>query len=388
MRVLRTAIAVTWLNLKSLPRRAASALVVVAAIACVVGVLLSMLSVTIGLRNAWNRAGSPDRVLFQPPGSQAEGGPITRANAAIIQDLPGIVHDAKGAAIVDGEYLTSLPAPRRNTGHRGYILLRTFGPRALELRPEFHIIAGRMYQPGRHELVVGAEAPGQFAGVGLGDKVIMPDGLWPVVGVFKTNDDVVQAELVGDSDTVMAAMRQASYSSVIARLAGPGALATVKRALANNPALALNAERHSDYYLRRSSSFSDLNDDLAYGVSGLLGLGALLAAVNILYSGVNARRQEIATLRALGFSGFAVAISVAAEALLLAAAGAAIGAATAYGLFNGAQDIWYNNVFHLTVTPAMIGFGFGWALLIGLLGGVVPAFRAANLPVALGLRPD
>lgn len=145
MRSIRTALAVIWLNLQSLPRRAASALVVVAAIACTVGVLLSMLSMTVGLRISWERAGSPDRVMFQPQGNQNENGPISRDNAALLQDLPGLTHDSKGAAIIDNELLTGLPMPRRSTGHLGYILMRTFGPGALELRPEFHVIAGRMF---------------------------------------------------------------------------------------------------------------------------------------------------------------------------------------------------------------------------------------------------
>jgi putative ABC transport system permease protein len=257
---------------------------------------------------------------------------------------------------------------------------------ALALRPEFHIVAGRMYQPGKQEMIVGAEAPGQFRGVGLGDKVTMPDGLWPVVGVFKTNDDVVQSELVADSDTVMAALRKPAYNSVTVRLAGAQGLAVLKRAVSTNPALAVTVERQSDYYNRRSSQFSDLNDALVYGVSLLLGLGALLAAVNILYSGVAARRREICTLRALGFDGVPVAVAVAVEGSLLSLAGAALGAATAYGLFNAVQDIWYNNVFHLIVAPGMIALGLGWALLIGLLGSALPAIHAARVSVAEGLR--
>jgi putative ABC transport system permease protein len=214
----------------------------------------------------------------------------------------------------------------------------------------------------------------------------MPDGQWPVVGVFKTNDDVVQSELVADSDTVMAAMRKRAYNSVTVRLAGADGLAVLKRAITTNPALSVTVERQSDYYDRRSSQFSDLNDALVYGVSLLLGLGALLAAVNILYSGVAARRREIATLRALGFGGAAVGVAVAVEGLLLSLMGAMLGAGIAYGLFDGVQNIWYNNVFHQTVAPGMIALGLGWALLIGLLGGVLPAFHAARLPVADGLR--
>jgi ABC-type antimicrobial peptide transport system permease subunit len=191
----------------------------------------------------------------------------------------------------------------------------------LVVRPEFRIVAGRMFRPGQREMIVGAEVPGQFLGVGLGDKVEMPDGPWPVVGVFRTNDDVVQSELVADSDTVMAAMRNPNYSSVIVRLAGPDGFAALKRAITTNPSLSVTVERQSDYYNRRSAEISDVNDALVYGVSLLLGFGALLAAVNILYSAVVMRRSEIATLRALGFGAAPVALAVASEALLLSLAG-------------------------------------------------------------------
>jgi putative ABC transport system permease protein len=384
---LRSCLAVIRLNLASLKQRIWPALVVVVGVACVVGTLLSMLSVTVGLRHTWQRAGNPDRAIILPANVREEGdGTVSRAEAEIIKDAPGIARDARGAPIADGEIMTGLVVRRRDTGGRGYILLRSFGPEALALKPEFRIIAGRMYQPGKHEMVVGAEAPGQFLGVGLGDKITMPDGLWPVVGVFKTNDDLVQSQLVADTASVMAVLRQSAYSSVTVRLAGANGLATLKRAITTNPALMVSAERESDYYNRRSAQFSDLNDALVYGVSVLLGLGALLAAVNILYSAVTARQCEIATMRALGFGTVPVALAVAVEGLLLALAGAVIGAGVAYGLFNGVQDVWNNVAFHLTVSPAIIALGLGWALLIGLLGGVLPAIHAARLSVVDGLR--
>lgn len=384
---LRACLAAVWLNLVSLRQRIWPALVVVVGVACVVATLLSMLSMTVGLRHTWQRAGSPDRAIILPANARGEGdGTVSRAEAQIIKDAPGIARDAKGRAIADPEIMTGLVVRRRDTGGRGYILLRSFGPEALALRPEFHIIAGRMVRPGKHEMVVGAEAPGQFAGVGLGDKITMPDGLWPVVGVFKTNDDLVQSQLVADTDTVMPVLRQTAYTSVTVRLAGANALARLTRAITTNPALTVTAERQSDFYNRRSAQFSDLNDALVYGVSLLLGLGALLAAVNILYSAVMARRREIATMRALGFGAVPVALAVAVEGLLLALAGAGFGAAVAYGLFNGVQDISDNVAFHLTISPAMIALGLGWALSIGLLGGVLPAVHAARLPVADGLR--
>jgi len=234
---LQSCLAAIWLNLASLISRVWPALVVVVGVACVASVLLSMLSMTMGLRQAWQRAGSPDRAIILPAGTQAEGdGTVSRGEAEIIMDAPGMAHRAKGRAIADSEILTGLSMRRRDTRARGFILLRSFGREALALRPEFRIVAGRMYQPGKHEMIVGAEAPGQFLGVGLGDKITMPDGLWPVVGVFKTNDDVVQSELVADSGTVMAALRKRAYNSVTVRLAGPDGLAVLKRALTTNPA--------------------------------------------------------------------------------------------------------------------------------------------------------
>jgi putative ABC transport system permease protein len=383
----RACLAAVRLNLASLRQRIWPALVVVVGVACVVATLLSMLSMTVGLRHTWERAGSPDRAIILPATARQEGdGDVSRAEAQIIKDAPGIARDAKGRAIADPEIINGLVVRRRDTGGRGFIQLRSFGPEGLALRPEFRITAGRMYQSGKHEMVVGAEAPGQFLGVGLGDKITMPDGLWPVVGVFKTNDDLVQSQLVADTDTVMPVLRQNAYSSVTVRLAGANALAMLKRAITTNPALTVTVERQSDYYNRRSSEFSDLNDALVYGVGVLLGLGALLAAVNILYSAVMARRREIATMRALGFGAAPVALAVAVEGLLLALAGAGVGASLAFGLFNGVQDVSRNVAFHLTVSPAMIALGLGWALCIGLLGGVLPAIHAARLPVADGLR--
>lgn len=387
MTFLRACLAAIRLNLVSLRQRIWPALVVVVGVACVVATLLSMLSMTVGLRHTWQRAGSPDRAIILPANARQEGdGSISRAEIQIIKDAPGIAHDIKGRAIVDPEIITYLVVRRRDTGGRGFIGLRSFGPQAPALRPEFHIIAGRMYQPGKHEMVVGAEAPGQFLGVGLGDKITMPDGLWPVVGVFKTNDDLVQSQLVADTDTVMPVLRKTAYTSVTVRLGGANALADLTRAMTTNPALTVTAERQSDYYNRRSAQFSDLNDALVYGVSVLLGLGALLAAVNILYSAVMARRREVATMRALGFGAVPVALAVAVEGLLLALAGAGLGASVAYGLFNGVQGVSNSVAFHFIISPAMIALGLAWALSIGLLGGVLPAVHAARLPVADGLR--
>lgn len=191
---------------------------------------------------------------------------------------------------------------------------------------------------------------------------------------------------MADTDTVMPVLRKTAFDSITVRLDGASGLAALTRGMTTNPALTVKAERQSDYYNRRSAQFSDLNDALVYGVGVLLGLGALLAAVNILYSAVMARRCEIATMRALGFGAAPVAVAVAFEGLFLALAGAVIGAGVAYGLFHGVQSVSNNVAFHLIIAPEMIALGLAWAFFIGLLGGILPAIHAARLPVADGLR--
>lgn len=184
----------------------------------------------------------------------------------------------------------------------------------------------------------------------------------------------------------MPAIRKATYSSVIVRLASHDSLNTLKQALAANPALTVTAQRHSDWYNKVADNNTGIFLVLAYVVGGILAVGALFGCLNTMYVAVVTRRREIATLRALGFSAFPVAVSVILEAMLLAATGAAIGAAIAWALYNGKQDSFGNAVFILTVSPGLVGLGIGWALLVALLGGLFPSIYAARLPIVDALR--
>jgi putative ABC transport system permease protein len=236
-------------------------------------------------------------------------------------------------------------------------------------------------------MIVGKAAQGQFAGVNVGDRIIMPNGQWPIVGVFSTGGDILEGELLADRDTLMAATRKTAFNSVLARLdAAPGAMETLRNALTTNPALSVIAERHSTYYEHFSAVQATLFRAVAYVVGGIMALGALFGALNTMYAAVSARAREIATLRAIGFSAVAVAFSVVAETLLLAFSGALIGASFAWFAFNGAQEAYFNNVFDLKVTPDLIGLGFLWALVVALLGGLLPSIRAARLPIVDALR--
>jgi putative ABC transport system permease protein len=235
-------------------------------------------------------------------------------------------------------------------------------------------------------LIIGIASQREFAGLEVGDNILMQDGQWPIVGSFTTGGDMLEGEMLGDADTLMSAARKNAFNSVILRLAGLNSLATLQRALAARPALAVRAERQSEYYERTSEDNLTFFHAVAYAVGGIMALGALFGALNTLYSAVDARTQEIATLRALGFGGVAVAVSVIAESVLLALLGALIGTGLAWALFHGQTYALSYTLFHLAVSPALVAVGLAWALAVALLGGILPAIRAARLPVVDALR--
>ena len=261
------------------------------------------------------------------------------------------------------------------------------GPKSVALRPDFKLVAGRMVRPGAQEMIIGKAGMEQFAGLNLGDKIVLPNGQWPIVGEFTTGGDILEGELVADRDTLMAAVKRNAFNSVLARLdSAPDSMDRLKNSLTSNPALSVIAERHSTYYEHFSGPNATLFSAVAYTVGGIMAIGALFGALNTMFAAVSARAREIATLRAIGFSAFAVAVSVVMESLLLALSGALIGSGVAWALFNNSQKAYFNNVFDLKVTPELIGLGIGWALIVALLGGVLPSIRAARLHIVDALR--
>jgi putative ABC transport system permease protein len=246
-------------------------------------------------------------------------------------------------------------------------------------------MAGRMFRSGTQELIVGTLAGSKYKGMAVGDKVTMPDGQWPIVGMFATGD-LLDGELVGDTETVMQAMRQNSYNTVVARLASPGAFSSFAEALTNNPILSVDVARLPEWNSRTSSQTSAFYHVLVYGVSIILAVGALFGCFNTMYAAVENRAREIATLRAVGYGGFAVALSVILEASALSVAGCLIGALIAWTLYNGVQGDLGWDFFKLTVSPAMIGFAVLWAIAVAILGGLLPSLRAARWTIADALR--
>lgn len=385
MNILRQIGIVSWINFRSIRLRLWRSLVIVVGMACVIGVLLSMLSMTEGMLAAYMKTGDPGRALVVSAGSQSEGNSaISRDKARLIMDAPGIAKAADGSPLADPGINSGVPVMRLN-GRRGYNILRGFGPKGVMLRPEFHMVSGRMFRSGTRELIVGVAAKSQFKDMNVGDKVILPDGEWPIVGSFTTGD-LLDGQLIGDTETVMKAIRRPAYNSVLVRLASPSSFAAFKRALTTNPALAVDPILQSDWYKKISEGFSTFFKVIAYGIGIILAIGALFGCLNTMYSAVAARAREIATLRAIGYGAFPVAVSVILEAIALSVAGALIGATIAWALYDGVDGAFGSNVFKLSVSPALIGMAILWAVGVALLGGLLPSIRAARRPVVEALR--
>ena len=387
MKTFRQIGVVTALNIKGLPSRFWPSMVIVVGMACVIGVLLSMLSLSAGLFRAFDATGSKTRIVITAKDAGGENAStIPRAWLPIIKDMPGIKKDTDGMPLVDATVLANTPVFRKDNGTAGAVSFRGWGAKGVALRPEIQLVEGRMFQAGKREFVVGVGARAEYVGLELGDKVSMPDGDWPIVGVFKAGDSTLNGNLLTDVETGLAAVRRTNFSGIYLQIdPAPGSYQKLKAAIAANPMLAVRVETHADYYTRTLPGFAVLNI-VAYSVGIIMAIGALFGAPNTMYSAVSARTREIATLRALGFGAFPVAVSVIAEAMVLALIGGAIGAAIAWFLYDGVEHVFPPNIFRLSVSASSIAAGLIGAMLIALVGGLFPSIRAARQPIVAGLR--
>jgi putative ABC transport system permease protein len=392
---MREVIAITLLNLKNLPQRLGASLVTVMGITGVVAVLLSVMALATGFRRTIDNSASAERTIVLSRGSEVEAGSgVSRAAANTIMDAPGISRNAAGRPFASAEVLIVAPVARKSDGLDAYVTLRGVGARGLELRPEIELIAGRMFAPAVHELIVGKAAATRFAGLEVGSRILLRGGEWTVVGVFDSDGSAHESTLLADAETVLAAYKLKSFNSVTAKLASPAAFDAFSASLSSNPTLEVDVQRESDFVASSSKTLHRMLNLLAYSIGGIMAVGALVGALNTMYSAVSSRTVEIATLRALGFGRVAIVVSVLFEALLLVLAGALLGTAIAFAGFNdrainmiGSFNLPSQLVYQLAITPASVGIAVGLAVLLGLLGGLLPATRAVRISIAAGLRP-
>jgi putative ABC transport system permease protein len=384
--------AVITMSLQTLPQRIGASSVIVIGIAGVVAVLVSVLAMGAGFRHTLADTGRADRVIILRGGSDAElNSNLTRTDVDTISNAPGLAKDSEGKALLSSELVTVVNVPKVDTGTDANVTLRGVGLQLTAVRPELKIVGGRMFRPAVREVIAGVGAARQFRGLAVGNVLHLRNADWTVTGVFTSNGDVHESELLADVDTVGSAVERNGYSSAVALLTGAAEFPRFKEALTTDPQLKVDVQREPDYYAAQSKQLTQIINVVGKTVAVIMAIGAVFGALNSMYSAVAARGLEIATLRAIGFGALPVLLSVMTEALLLSLLGGVIGASLAWLFFNGHSVSTLGGgfaqvVFQLTVTRALIITGIIWACVIGLLGGFFPALRAARLPVAEALR--
>jgi len=383
--------AVTTMNLRSIPRRIGSSSVIVIGIAGVVGVVVAVFGMTRSMSQSLVDTGRPDRAIVLRSGAQNETSSTLLVDAlSTIKNAPGIARTSAGDAAASAEMLASVNLIRREDGAQAAVGVRGVEPTLATIRPEVKIVDGRMFNPGLREMIVGRGAHHEFKKLEIGDQVGLRDSVWTIVGVFESGGDANESRLFADSQTLRSAYKRPAANSVTVLLASESSFDEFKTALTTNPTLSVSVERERDYYQRQSENANSFFGIVTTFVGIMMALGALFGALNTMYSAVSARTVEIATLRAIGFGAGGVVSSVLVEALLLSLTGALLGAGVSWLLFNGNQVGIGNNVgtlvFQMHLTPALLASGVLLACGVGLLGGLLPALRAARTPVATALR--
>jgi putative ABC transport system permease protein len=390
---LRQTLAVTALNLRTVPQRLGSAAVAIVGIAGVVIVVVAVLSIAAGFQAAMVEAGSPLRALVLRTGADTEmtsglGGP----DVDVIKQAPGIAA-LERSPLASAELYVIIDLPKRSTGTPANVPMRGVEPVTLQVRNEVSIVEGRMFEFGTNEVIAGRAAAGQFAGIEVGRDIQSGQQTWTVVGLFEADGGVSETELWADVRILQGVYRRGnSFQLVLARLETSNAFETLRDWLTSNPQVNVQVRRETEFYAQQSRTLAQLIRTVGFGIGALMGIGAVFGAILTMYTAVASRAREIATLRALGFNATSVVVSVLAESLVLGAIGGVIGGVVAYVGFNGYQTSTMNFqtfsqiAFAFRVTPALLAGGLVYALLMGLVGGLLPAVRAARLPIPSALR--
>jgi len=385
--------AITKFGLMSIPQRRGAVAATVIGIAGVVAVLVGVLSIAAGFQKVMAVSGAPDAAIVLRSGADSEMvSGFGRDQTRVIADAPGVARNDQGP-LSSAELFVIINLPKRSTGMDANVPLRGVEKAAWEVRDHMQIVQGRMFDWGKDEVIVGSGAAREFSGLEVGSKIKVGRYEWPVVGIFSANGAVPESEIWTDAKVLQDAYNRGdSFQSVRVRLNSPGAFQEFKDSLTSNPQLSVKVVRQSEYYVEQSETLTRLIRTLGFLIAFLMAVGAVFGALNTMYSAVAARTREIATLRALGFGSGAVVMSLMIEALLLALAGGVIGGGLAYLAFNNLHTSTMNwqsfsqVAFAFQVTPQLLLRGMIWAAVIGLIGGLFPAIRAARLPVASALR--
>jgi putative ABC transport system permease protein len=380
-------------NVRSVRQRWTSSIVAVLGIAGTVGVFVAMLSMARGFKATLVASGSPGNVIVRRAGATSEmESVVDLAQVRVMETAPGVQHDDDGP-LVSAEVVVVAAFPLQKTGTDANVQVRGVSPKALAVRDTFRVTSGRFFEPGLAELVVGSNASRAYSGFDVGSSLRFGGAEWKVVGVFDAGGSAFDSELWCDANVLNQTYQrpQNIFQSMTAHLRSPDDFQRFKDAVTTDPRLAVQVDREVDYYEKQSRQLTLMITVLGTLVALVMGVGAVFGALNTMYSAVAERRREIATMRALGFGGGSVVLSFVFESLFIALVGGVIGCVAVLpinGLTTGTMNwqTFSHLAFAFRITPDLMVIGIVFALLMGLVGGVPPAIRAARRPVAAALR--
>jgi len=391
-RTLTQIMAVTSMNLRSIPQRIWTSLSTVIAIGFVTGVLLAFLALANGFAATVSGTGSPDVAVILRKGGDELSSVLTREQTLLMQEAPGIAKSADGKPLMSPELYVVIDGIKKSSQTKANLPLRGLGALADQVRKGVRISSGRMFRTGTNELVVGRSVSKQFEGFEVGKQIRLASQNWTVVGEFEANGSVFESELWADVAVLQGLYQRGStVQSVRARLQSPESLQKVKDFAEADPRIKLDVKSEQAFYAAQSKGMSDVIQYLGWPLAIAMSFGALAGALNTMYASVDARMREIATLRALGFGGLPAFVGTMAESLLLSVVGGLLGALGVYLFFDGLSAATLGGnftqvVFSMKLSGDLVLQGVILALVIGFVGGFFPAWRAARVPILAAFR--
>jgi putative ABC transport system permease protein len=387
-------------NVRNLILRKGLTLMTALGIALTVTTAIFLMALVAGLNRAFVTSGNPLNVLVLRKGSEAElSGGFDASLFPTLKTLPGLAKDSKGEPMASGEWVVVIILPRKDGTGEVNVTVRGMMPDGLEMRqlpspdrgPSVKLVEGRWFQTGQREVVVSKSVRDRFTHASLGDTMEFGKGSWKVVGVFDAGGSAYESEVWGDVNQMASDFdRQGGYASAYLRASDPISAEALKNRVSDDQRLKLEGMLETDYYAKQTSSGTPIKI-IGWVVGVIMAVGSIFAAMNTMYAAVAYRGREIATLRVIGFSRPAILTSFVLESLLLALLGAAAGILLMLP-FNGMQTGTSNAVtfsevvFALRITPQVAGYAILFALVMGFVGGLAPAWHAARQNILNALR--
>lgn len=375
------------MNLAAIPQRFGLVCTIIIGVGCAVGVLVSMLAMGVGARREAMGNVRPDRVVLTSVGAPSPAqSAIPKDAASLIHDLPGIRRNAAGDPIAVSQVSVFVRALNKGDGGAFGFPVTGVSAGLADYLPELHLTSGRLFKPGLRELIASNKCARQLTDFAVGDKRSMRGGEWLVVGNFDLGRTEGVCTVFADADTILSAFGRDTYNQVSVMLQSEATFDELTRAIKANPTLRVEAKHEAQVVADSMQQLSGILNFVSYFVGSIMALAATIGAANSLYAIVDGRRRELATLRAIGFNSGPIITALLCESILLALPGAVIGALVAWLFFNGLQASPFGTSFRLAVTPALALLGLGWALVMGVISGLLPSIRAARVPVTVALR--